>query len=455
MVMFESTNRRTEAVGFREALFKGLAPDRGLYVPTEIPIFSRREIAAMGGKEYHEIAYRVMKKFVGREVSDRVLRSITRDAYDFDVPIERMGEGNIHVMRLDQGPTASFKDFAARMMARLMDHYSKGTGRKTAIHVATSGDTGSAIASAFHGLKNMKVIVLFPQGKVTALQRKQMTTLGDNVIPIAVAGTFDDCQRLVKTAFADPELAKKLAGKYALSSANSINIGRLIPQIAYYFWAHSRLARPDEKIVFSVPSGNFGNITAALMAKEMGLPVHKLVAATNVNDSFHRFMQTAVYRPRETVQTLSNAMDVGAPSNTARIFHFHGGHMDEKGNVRRTPDKNALKRTFYSTRVTDAATRAEIRRAYREHGMVLEPHGAVGSVGLRRLLRDNPEAAKYKAVVLETAHPGKFPEVVKKETGVELKAEALEKVKGKREHFRPMANDYGQFKDFLGLTLGG
>ncbi|MCK5809276.1 threonine synthase, partial [bacterium] len=288
-----STNKKAELVNFEKALLKGLAPDKGLYMPDSIPKLPPELIESFKTMKYHEIAFHVAKSFLSDLVDDDSLRAITKDAYDFDVPLQHVYERK-YVMRLDQGPTASFKDFAARMMARLMQYFMKKGDDELLILVATSGDTGSAIANAYYGLDNIKVLVLFPIDEVSDRQRKQMTTLGKNISTLAVDGKFDDCQTLVKQAFSDSELEN-----LNLTSANSINFGRLLPQTVYYFWAYSQLSKNSEEITFSIPSGNFGDMMGALLASKMGLPIKNLVIPTNENDEFPRFLETGVYNKIE------------------------------------------------------------------------------------------------------------------------------------------------------------
>ncbi|MCU0277190.1 MAG: threonine synthase, partial [Acidobacteria bacterium] len=315
-ILFYSTNRRAQAVSFREALLKGLAPDKGLYMPERIPVLAPGEIDAFADMDYPGIASMVCGKFLQGEIPTENLQALCRDAYDFPVPLEPVRD-RLHVLRLDQGPTASFKDFAARLMGRLIHHYLRLENRRLLILTATSGDTGSAIANAFYGLDNIQVLVLFPEKEVTRRQRQQMTTLGRNVSIIAIDGKFDHCQALVKEAFADPEL-----GHLPMSSANSINIGRLVPQTVYYFYAHSRLRlHPAERAVFAVPSGNFGDMMGAVLALRMGLPVHRLIIATNENDEFPKYVNSGLYHAIEPSRNcISSAMNVGHPSNLARLI---------------------------------------------------------------------------------------------------------------------------------------
>jgi threonine synthase len=349
-------------------------------------------------------------------------------------------------MRLDQGPTASFKDFAARLMGRLIDHYLRLEQRRLLILTATSGDTGSAIANAFHGLASVQVLVLFPESEVTPRQRKQMTTLGGNVAVIAVDGKFDDCQALVKEAFADPELAR-----LSMSSANSINIGRLLPQAVYYFYAHSRLRRhAGEPAVFAIPSGNFGDMMGALLAMRMGLPVSRLVIATNANDEFPKFAASGAYSPVVPSRNcISSAMNVGHPSNLARLVDIYGGRMDEKGAITVAADMERLRREIFAVSIDDAETRRTIRQAHEQHGLLLEPHGAVGWAGLQRYLQSGAAAGQL-CVALETAHPAKFPEEIRAILGFDPPLPpSLEGLDDRLESVVAMANDYGAFRDLL------
>ncbi|MCX6555557.1 MAG: threonine synthase, partial [Candidatus Aminicenantes bacterium] len=407
-ILFYSTNRRAKAVPFRDALLKGLAPDRGLYMPERIPTLTAAEMASFVGMPYHEIACTVCGKFLHGQIPEPELAALAKDAYDFPVPLELV-EGRQFVMRLDQGPTASFKDFAARMMGRLIHYYLRLEKSKLLILTATSGDTGSAIANAFYGLDNIQVLVLFPEKEVTPRQRRQMTTLGKNVSIIAIDGKFDHCQALVKEAFSDPEL-----GHLPLSSANSINIGRLVPQIVYYFYAYSRLCQqPGETAVFSVPSGNFGDMMGAILAMRMGLPVKRLIIATNENDEFPQYVASGNYHLIEPSRNcISSAMNVGHPSNLARLIDLYGGRMDEKGVISTAADLERLRREIFALSISDDETRRTIRVAYEQHGLLLEPHGAVGWAGLREYLNAEPAPGQL-CISLETAHPAKFPEEIR------------------------------------------
>lgn len=444
-ILFKSTNRKAPLVDFKQALLKGQAPDYGLYMPTIIPKLTKEEINSFRNKEYYEIAFEITKKFMGDEIEDEKLKKLTKDAYNFDIPIEKV-EDNLYVMRLDKGPTASFKDFAARLMARLMHYFAKKENKKLIVLVATSGDTGGAVADAFYGLKNINIVVLFPEKEVTGRQRKQMTTLGGNVRAVAVKGKFDDCQALVKRAFNDSDL-----NNLNLTSANSINFGRLIPQIVYYFYAYLRLAK--NKIIFSVPSGNFGNLIGAVMAKEMGLPIEKFIVSVNENDEFPNFLQNGDYKPVvPSRKCSSNAMNVGHPSNLARLIDLYGGWLlDErndkgevirKGVLKEKPDMDKLRKDFISFSISDKEVDETIKNAYEKYKTILEPHGAVGFAAVKK--------AKLKGLIvsLETAHPAKFPEKIKELLNIEPQVpESLKELDDKEEGFEVIGNGYNEFKE--------
>jgi threonine synthase len=355
------------------------------------------------------------------------------------------GLDRVHVLRLDQGPTCSFKDFAARWMARVIGRFLRESGRQLVILTATSGDTGSAVASAFHGVAGIRVLVLFPIREVSDRQRKQMTTLRGNIRTIALDGKFDDCQALVKRAFADPALRH-----LPLSSANSINIGRLLPQSVYYFYAASRVARAGEPVVFAVPSGNFGDMMGAVFAGQMGLPIRKLVVPVNGNDEFPRFLASGRYAKIEPSRAcLSNAMNVGHPSNLARLVALYGGRMDEAGVLHRAPDLAALRRDLFSSSVSDAQTRETIRQAWTEHRLLLEPHGAVGWRGFLDYVAVEPLNGA-PAVVLETAHPAKFPEEIETALGfTPAVPPALAALDHLPEDYDRLPADYDRFRDYL------
>lgn len=447
-ILYYSTNFKSEKVTFREALIRGQAPDRGLYMPEVIPQLTRDQIESFAGKTYPEIAEVILKLFVNEDIPQDELSKLIKDAYNFDVPLENVYD-RVYVMRLDRGPTASFKDFAARMMGRLMQYFLKQENRRMLILTATSGDTGSAIANAFYDLDNIEVIILFPINEVTDRQRKQMTTLNKNITVLAIDGKFDDCQALVKKAFADSDLSF-----LSLSSANSINIGRLVPQSIYYFWAWSQLANHfEDKIIFSVPSGNFGNLMGGIIARHMGLPVERFVVSTNENDEVPSYFATGKYQPLVPSRNcISSAMNVGHPSNMARIVALYQGIMDEKGNISKQPDIERLKKDLWPVSITDAQTRETIKSAYEQYRLLLEPHGAVAWAGLHRYFQELPNSySPYQlCVTLETAHPAKFPQEIEQILGIQPELpESMAHLDEKKEHMIPMSNRYEDFKSYL------
>jgi len=435
-------------VTFREALLNGLAPDGGLYMPLSIPAADADEIEAFRHMKYHEVAYGILRHWIVNEIEEQSLRKICKEAYDFEVPVEESGS-KCHILRLDRGPTASFKDFAARMMGRIMQYFLADEKRNITILTATSGDTGSAVANAFHGLNNIDTVILFPSEEVTALQRKQMTTLAGNVRVIAINGKFDDCQKLVKKAFRDPRLAQ-----IPLSSANSINIGRLLPQAVYYFYAWSRISsKSGESAIFSVPSGNFGNLMGGLIAREMGLPVKKFIISTNSNNEVPVYLKTGIYQKiSPSLNCISSAMNVGHPGNLPRIIALYRGVMDHEGKIIREPDLVRMRKDFYPVSITDEETRETIRKSYLESGVILEPHGAVAWAGMQRYLSNclPEELANKIFIVLETAHPAKFSEEIGKLLSVEPSVPSqLESILKKREEYIMLENNYDIFRDFI------
>ncbi len=447
-IRYYSTNQTVDPVPFQEALLQGQATDRGLYLPDRVPTISREELRAWKDLSYAEIAYKVLAKYVSEDFDEQHLTALCKDAYDYDVPLEHVTDRR-YLMRLDQGPTASFKDFAARMMARWMGHFMANIDGELVILTATSGDTGSAVAHAYHGIDRVKVVVLFPIDEVSNRQRKQMTTIGDNVKTISMTGKFDDCQALVKRAFADPDLSK-----IRLTSANSINIGRLLPQSVYYIYAYLKLANieADEHITFSVPSGNFGDMMGSIIAKKMGLPIDKIIIATNANDEVPVFMRTGEYHKIEPSRVcISNAMNVGHPSNLARLVDLYGGWMDETGLIKKMPNLDELRSDLYSVSITDDVTRDTIKDTYEQYETILEPHGAVGWAGLNQYLAHNPDAADNLTVSVETAHPAKFPEEIQKLINIDPSQPlSLIGIEDKPEACVAAPSiEYAWFKDFL------
>ncbi len=442
MVLFYSTNGNSRPATLKEVLLTGQAPDRGLYMPLRIPRMMEDSIHRMKDMDYSGIAFTVADNQLEGDIPSGVLENICRNSYDFEVPIEHVVDEK-YVAGLDRGPTGSFKDFGAQMMSGMVEYVVKDHDREITILTATSGDTGSAVSKAFHKKEGIRMVVLFPYNKISELQEKQITTLGGNVYPIAVEGKFDDCQAMVKRAFADKDL------EYMnLTSANSINFGRILPQTVYYFYAYSRLCEKGEEIMFSVPSGNFGNLTGGLIAKEMGLPVKRFMAAVNENDVFPRFLETGNYVPlKPSKDCISTAMNVGDPSNLARIAKMYGGHLDEKGVMRKLPDMESMRRDILSVSVSDKQTEDTIKSAWKEYMLLLEQHGAVAWKGLHHL----PSYGGMKKVSLETAHPAKFPEKIYELLHLEDMEipDCISSLQGKEGKSERIPKDYGTFKDVL------
>lgn len=390
-------------------------------MPGSIPAFSKEEMTAMPDWDLQDIAYAVSGKFLQGDVPDDVIESIARGAIDFDAPLRPLTEGQF-ILELFHGPTLAFKDFGARFMARLMGWLVREDNQPLTILVATSGDTGGAVASGFLGVEGIEVIILYPSGKVSPLQEKQLTTLSRNITALEIDGTFDDCQRLVKQAFLDPALAPK----YRLTSANSINISRLIPQTFYYHFAATRRQLGGKPIVFSVPSGNFGNLSAGLIAQRMGAPIAHFIAATNINDVVPQYLASGHYEPKPSIATLSNAMDVGNPSNFWRILDLIG--------------HDPVRITGFA--FTDDQTRQAMREVYHRMGYILDPHSAVGYLGLQK--------AGVPGIILGTAHPAKFREEVEKILSIKIGLPAsLEKLQYLEKKSLPLPPEYEAFRTFL------
>lgn len=455
-IHYYSTNRNLDGVSrivpfkkyvsFSEALLQGQAPDEGLFIPEPIPTLPLRDIMALKGKPYTASAMFVAKAFLGEEIPHEILIKIIEDSYNYPVPLENVVDRK-YIMRLDQGPTASFKDFAARMMARLMSYF-RDPGKRLNVLVATSGDTGSAVGEAFKGVPGINVYILYPTGEVSSRQKKQLDTIGQNVQAISVDGKFDDCQNLVKQSFSDPSLID-----FNLTSANSINFGRILPQTMYYVYSYAQLARDGEEIVFSVPSGNFGDALGCEYARRMGLPVKKLVMPTNENDEFPQFLETGVYKKISPSRAcLSSAMNVGHPSNLARFFDVYGGTVDREGTVHRYPDREEMKRHIFSVSISDEETKKTIKRVYDQYGILLEPHGAVGWKGLEAYLEQHGDFPL--CVSLETAHPAKFPDEIKDLLGIipEL-PESMKDIDQRSGEPLDLSVNYENLKNYLRTNL--
>lgn len=427
-MQFYSTNKKVLPVSFKEAVIKGLPDDNGLFMPERIPQFSRKFLRDLPNKSFTDIAYEGAKLIIENEIEENDLRSIIDEAFDFDLEMRQV-QDRMHVLELFHGPTLAFKDFGARFMARTVGHFLKNEDRELNILVATSGDTGSAVAQGFLGVEGIQVTLLYPKGKVSKIQEQQLTTLGQNITALEVEGTFDDCQRLVKAAFLDHELNEKMH----LSSANSINIARMLPQSFYYIYAYSRLMRGAEKIVFCVPSGNYGNLCGGLLAKRMGVPISRFIAASNANDIVPKYLETTVFSPKTSVQTISNAMDVGNPSNFVRILDLYNGDYDK------------IREDIQGVSFNDDDTRSLIREVYEQHGYLMCPHTAIGFGGLKLLLRD-----EETGIFLSTAHPCKFKDIVDplipEEVEIPLR---LREIINKKKRAIAITNEYDDFKSFL------
>lgn len=429
-----SLNNNSQKVSFKEAVIRGLAPDRGLYFPENITPLSSDFINNIESFSNEEIAFEVIKPFVGKDIPEEELKKIISETLCFDFPVVEV-EKNIATLELFQGPTMAFKDVGARFMARCLGYFNSDNQNKEDITVlvATSGDTGGAVASGFLGVKGIKVVILYPSGKVSDIQEKQLTTNGKNVSALEVIGVFDDCQEMVKTAFLDQDLTSKMK----LTSANSINIARWLPQMFYFFFAYKTLKKQgiDKKIVFSIPSGNFGNVCAGLMAHQMGLPIFHFVASTNINDTVPKYMEAGVYEPKPSKETISNAMDVGNPSNFIRIQKIVNN------------DLYKLKKTFSSYSFTDKETRKAISNIRDLSGKyIADPHGAVGYLGLKKFMKSNTQVF---GVFLETAHPIKFRDTVEQQLGLKLQIPHQIETILNKEKVSTTIDDYQQLKSYL------
>ncbi len=395
-MLYHSTNHSAHRVGLKEAILRSLPPDNGLYMPDQLPVLSPEFWEIWRHLSFQEIGYAVAEAFFGEDVPPAALREIVEGTIAFDAPLITLGPGD-HILELFHGPTLAFKDFGARFMARLMAWLTREDGRMLTVLVATSGDTGGAVASAFLDVPGTRVIILYPKGKVSGLQEKQLTALGGNITALEIDGTFDDCQNLVKSAFLDRDLSERLN----LTSANSINLARLVPQSFYYIHAARQLPEGVTP-TFVIPSGNFGNLTAGLLAIQLGLRVDHMVAATNRNDVVPEYLRLGTYTPRPSIATLSNAMDVGSPSNFVRMHAIFGGSWD------------AMKSHITGMHFSDDHTRAAIRTVKALHGYQIDPHGAIGWLAAQEWRASHPGSA---TITLETAHPAKFPDVMDAELG--------------------------------------
>ena len=391
-MQYYSLNKKVPKTSFEIAVIKGLAPDKGLYFPEKITPLDSSFLENLDQLSNIEIAFHAIKQFVGSEIPESELKTIIKETLNFEFPIVSI-EDNISTLELFHGPTMAFKDVGARFMARCLGYFNKNNNKEVTVLVATSGDTGGAVANGFLGVKGVKVVILYPRGKVSNVQEQQLTTLGQNITAFEVEGTFDDCQDMVKKAFLDSDLTTKKE----LTSANSINVARWLPQMFYFMFAYKQLKQYNKPLVFSVPSGNFGNICAGMVAQKLGLPFPHFIASNNENDVVTRYLSSKKYTPLATIQTISNAMDVGNPSNFIRIQALHNN------------DFQALKSNLSGYRFSDEETREAIDSIYKSTGYITDPHGAVGYLGCHHYLKLNPDV---HTVFLETAHPTKFLDVV-------------------------------------------
>ena len=427
---YYSTNHKSDDVTLRDAVVRGLAPDRGLYMPERLNKLRKEFFDNIYKMTFQEMSFEVAKAFFGEDIPEADLKKIVYDTLAFETPVVKVDD-NIYSLELFHGPTLAFKDVGARFMARLLGYFNKEEKQLVNVLVATSGDTGSAVANGFLGVEGVHVYVLYPKGKVSPIQECQFTTLGRNITAVEIDGVFDDCQALVKNAFMDAELNQRMK----LTSANSINVARFLPQAFYYFNAYAQMKAlgKADNLVICVPSGNFGNITAGLFGWFMGLPVKRFIAANNANDIFYNYLKTGVYSPKPSVQTLANAMDVGDPSNFARVLALYGGsHKDIAGHIG-------------GATYTDDQIKETLKECYQRTGYLLDPHGTCGY----RALKEQLQPDEY-GVFLETAHPAKFKEKVDAITGgdVEIPARLQAFMKGTKQSVE-LSKDYTDFRNFL------
>ncbi|MEO6288760.1 MAG: threonine synthase [Ginsengibacter sp.] len=429
-MLYHSTNNNSPKANFKEATIKGLAPDNGLYFPETIPSIGKEFIENICDYLPEEIAFNVIQPYVGDVIPAVELKSIVSETVNFNFPLVKVSE-NIFSLELFHGPTLAFKDVGARFMSRCLGYFVKGSKKKVTVLVATSGDTGGAVANGFYDVEGVDVVILYPSGKVSSVQELQLTTLGKNIKALEIDGTFDDCQKMVKQAFADEQLNQKIF----LTSANSINVARWLPQQFYYFFAFTHWYDKNNPPVISVPSGNFGNICAGLLAHRSGLPVQHFIAACNANDVVHEYLETGTYSAKKSVATISNAMDVGNPSNFVRILELFEKQFD------------SLKNVLSTYTISDQETKAVLKGAYLENNYLLDPHGAVGYLALKRYLHDHPGLS---GMFLETAHPVKFYDVVEPiiQQSVPMPTSINNLLKLKKESVR-MAATFKDLKEFL------
>lgn len=428
-MQYYSLNKKAPNTSFKNAVVKGLAPDKGLYFPESITQLPKEFFDTIADLSYQEIAFETIKQFVESDIPEAILKKIIDETLSFDFPVVEFTK-NISTLELFHGPTMAFKDVGARFMARCLGYFNKEKNEEITVLVATSGDTGSAVANGFLGVKNVNVVILYPSGKVSDIQEKQLTTLGQNITALEVNGTFDDCQDMVKNAFLDICLSNNIQ----LTSANSINVARWLPQMFYFFFAYKQLKQKHENIVFSIPSGNFGNICAGMMAQQLGLPIAHFIASNNENNVVAEFLKTQIYQPKPSIQTISNAMDVGNPSNFIRIQEIYNNNFE------------TLKENLSSYSFTDIETKEALLEIYAKYNYVADPHGAVGYLGAKEYLNEQPDV---HCIFLETAHPTKFLDVV--EGVIDKKQELPTQIKSVmgKDKVSIKIDSYEQLKKFL------
>ncbi|SDF07026.1 threonine synthase [Cellulophaga baltica] len=426
---FYSLNKKAPNVSFKEAVIKGIAPDRGLYFPEKITPLTSDFFENIEDMSTIEIAHKAIRQFVSDDIDDDKLKTILEDVLNFDFPVVEINK-NVGTLELFHGPTLAFKDVGAGFMARCLGHFSEGSKNEVTVLVATSGDTGGAVANGFLGVEGVKVVILYPTGKVSDIQEKQLTTLGKNITALEVDGTFDDCQTMVKTAFLDQDITSLKQ----LTSANSINVARWLPQLFYFLFAYKQAKSQGKEIVFSIPSGNFGNICAGIVAQQLGMPVKHFIAATNVNDVVPRFMNTKSYDPKPSIATISNAMDVGDPSNFIRIRHIY------------KDDFSTIEKNISSYAFTDEETKEAMLELYNDYNYIADPHGAVGYLGLKKYQETNPDTY---GIFLETAHPVKFLDIVEDtiKENIDIPKKIIKQMNKKKKSIK--ISTYDELKNYL------
>ena len=423
---YYSLNNSSPLTSFKKAVQNGIAPDRGLYFPEEITPISEDFINNISDYSNEEIAYEVIKQFIGDEIPTNILKEIIKKTISFDFPVVNLDD-NIGSLELFHGPTMAFKDVGARFMSQCLEYFNHNKNEEITVLVATSGDTGGAVANGFLNAKGVQVVILYPKGKVSEIQEKQLTTLGNNITALEVDGVFDDCQEMVKSAFLDKNISRNL------TSANSINVARWMPQMFYFFFAYKQVSKQYKDIVFSVPSGNFGNICAGLLAQKLGLPIKHFVASTNINDTVPQYLINGVYDPKPSKATISNAMDVGNPSNFIRIQELFDNNL------------SSLKKSFSSYSFSDDETKIMMKSIYNKFNYISEPHGAIGYLGLKKYGLKTNEFG----IFLETAHPVKFLDVVEETLTVNVEIPPQIKEVMSKEKVSILISNYQELKNFL------